>query len=98
MKRYFFIYANEERTLLHAGVSSDIFRTMKFYNGLITVFPPPKKLNYLVYLEDTVLEEIAQKKLIAFAVMTLNEKKELVKSVNPDWIDITAESLQLQGW
>lgn len=98
MKRYFFVYANKERTLLHAGVTSDVLKTIKFYNGLITLLPKPKKLNYLVYLEDTVLEEIAQKKLIDFGEMSLSEKIALVELVNPDWIDITAESLQLQGW
>ncbi|ASU34368.1 GIY-YIG nuclease family protein [Mucilaginibacter xinganensis] len=98
MKRYFFVYANEERTLLHAGVTSDIVKTMKFYDGLITLLPKPKKLNYLVYLEDTVLEVIAQKKLIEFGGMKQVEKVKLVESVNPQFIEITAESLQHQGW
>lgn len=98
MKRHFFIYANEQRTLLHAGVTSDIFKTIKFYDGLIHLLPKPKKLNYLVYLEDTVTEVIAQKKFIDFGKMNHNEKVALVETVNPEWFDITAESLQLQGW
>lgn len=98
MKRFVYIYSNQARNLLHTGISKDIFKTIEFYNTLSKMSLKQEKINSLVYLEDAITENLALTKMKEIMSMNKEEKTAFVRSVNPEWIDITIESLQLQGW
>ncbi|HVW97573.1 MAG TPA: hypothetical protein VHA56_16485 [Mucilaginibacter sp.] len=90
MKRYIYIITDRNRNNLHVGLCSDLLKTLEFYRQMPTLFfDNSKQLNRLVYFEEINNEELAMERFKIVSTYTRPQKEKMIRSVNPDWIDLT---------
>jgi putative endonuclease len=71
-------------------MSSDLAKTMKFYTEMPNLFfDSSQQLTRLVYFEELNTEQAALQRFGLISRFTRMQKERLVRSVNPDWLDLT---------
>src|SRR5205085_8097578 len=90
MKRFIYIITDRNRNNLHVGLCSDILKTLQFYREMPTLFfDTAQQLNRLVYFEEINTEEQAMERFKFVSTFTRPQKEKMIRSVNPNWIDLT---------
>jgi putative endonuclease len=90
MKKFVYIVTDRNRTSLHVGMSSDLIKTLDFYKTMPSLFfDSGMQLTRLVYFEEFKTEEQALSRFKVVSRFTRMQKERLVRSCNPDWIDLT---------
>lgn len=90
MKRFIYIITDRNRNNLHVGLCSDMLKTLNFYNQMPTLFfDSAQQLNRLVYFEEINTEEQAMERFKYVSTFTRPQKEKMIRSVNPDWVDLT---------
>ena len=75
---------------MHVGMSSDLIKTLDFYKQMPNLFfDCGQQLTRLVYFEELKTEEQALSRFKVISRFTRMQKERLVRSCNPDWIDLT---------
>lgn len=90
MRRFVYIVTDRNRTSLHVGMSADLIKTLDFYKQMPNLFfDSAQQLTRLVYFEEfkTEIQALSRFKLISR--FTRLQKERIVRSCNPDWIDLT---------
>ncbi len=91
MKRFIYIITDRNRKNLHVGLCSDLVKTLKFYSDMPTLFfDNAQQLNRLVYFEEINNEEMAMERFKVLSTFTRAQKEKMIRSVNENWIDLTA--------
>lgn len=86
---YVYILTNKTHTALYTGVTDDLIkRVYDHKSNKGSKFTSRYNINILVYYEYTpdVLSAIAREKQIKGG--SRKKKEELIKKLNPDWIDL----------
>jgi putative endonuclease len=90
MKKFVYIVTDRNRTSLHVGMSSDLIKTLDFYKTMPSLFfDTGTQLTRLVYFEEFKTEAQALSRFKLISRFTRMQKERLVRSCNPDWIDLT---------
>src|SRR6476661_5258860 len=90
MKKYVYILTDRNRNTMHVGMSADIMKTMSFYREMPNLFfDTTQQLNRLVYFEELNTEDAVMQRFKLLSQFTRAQKERIVRSVNPDWIDLT---------
>ena len=90
MKRFIYIITDRNRNNLHVGLCSDILKTLQFYRQMPTLFfDSAQQLNRLVYFEEINTEDQAMERFKYVSTFTRAQKEKMIRSVNPDWVDLT---------
>lgn len=90
MKKFVYIVTDRNRTSMHVGMSSDLIKTLDFYKQMPNLFfDNGKQLTRLVYFEEFKTEAQALSRFKLVSRFTRMQKERLVRSCNPDWIDLT---------
>ena len=90
MKRFIYIITDRNRNNLHVGLCSDLTKTLQFYREMPTLFfDNSQQLNRLVYFEEIRNEDQAMERFKFVSTFTRPQKEKMIRSVNPDWIDLT---------
>lgn len=90
MKKFVYIVTDRNRTNLHVGMSSDLMKTLDFYKQMPSLFfDKSHQLSRLVYFEEFKTEAQALSRFKILSRFTRMQKERLVRSCNPDWIDLT---------
>ena len=90
MKKFVYIVTDRNRTSLHVGMSADLTKTLEFYKKMPNLFfDSAQQLTRLVYFEEFKTEAQALARFKLVSRFTRMQKERLVRSCNPDWIDLT---------
>jgi putative endonuclease len=90
MKRFIYIITDRNRNNLHVGLCSDLLKTLQFYQQMPTLFfDSAQQLNRLIYFEEINSEEQAMDRFKFVSTFTRPQKEKMIRSVNPDWVDLT---------
>ncbi|WP_443939366.1 GIY-YIG nuclease family protein [Pedobacter sp. MW01-1-1] len=90
MKKFVYIVTDRNRNSLHVGMSSDLMKTLEFYKQMPNLFfDNAQQLTRLVYFEEFKTEEQALVRFKLVSRFTRMQKERLVRSCNPNWIDLT---------
>jgi len=90
MKRFIYIITDRNRTNLHVGLCADLLKTLEFYSQMPNLFfDNSRQLSRLVYFEEINTEEQAVERFKYVSTFTRPMKEKMIRSVNPDWIDLT---------
>lgn len=90
MKKFVYIVTDRNRTSMHVGMSSDLIKTLDFYKQMPNLFfDNGMQLTRLVYFEEFKSEAQALARFKTISRFTRMQKERLVRSCNPDWIDLT---------
>jgi putative endonuclease len=90
MKKFVYIVTDRNRTSMHVGMSADLIKTLDFYKQMPNLFfDNGKQLTRLVYFEEFKTEAHALARFKLVSRFTRMQKERLVRSCNPDWIDLT---------
>ncbi|WP_256011531.1 GIY-YIG nuclease family protein [Desertivirga xinjiangensis] len=90
MKRYVFIVTDRNRISLHVGMSSDLLKTVGFYRQMPNLFfDSAQQLTRLVYFEELNSEHAAIERFNVISRYTRAQKEKIIRSVNPDWLDLS---------
>jgi putative endonuclease len=90
MKKFVYIVTDRNRTSLHVGMSADLIKTLDFYKQMPNLFfDSAQQLTRLVYFEEFKTEEQALSRFKLISRFTRTQKERIVRSCNPDWIDLT---------
>jgi putative endonuclease len=90
MKKFVYIVTDRNRTSMHVGMSSDLIKTLDFYKQMPNLFfDSGQQLTRLVYFEEFKTEAQALARFKTISRFTRMQKERLVRSCNPDWIDLT---------
>ena len=90
MKKFVYIVTDRNRTSMHVGMSSDLIKTLDFYKQMPNLFfDSGQQLTRLVYFEEFKTEAQALGRFKTISRFTRMQKERLVRSCNPDWIDLT---------
>lgn len=90
MKKIVYIVTDRNRTALHVGMSADLMKTLDFYKKMPNLFfDSAQQLTRLVYFEEFRTEAQALSRFKTVSRFTRAQKERLVRSCNPDWIDLT---------
>jgi len=90
MKKYVYLVTDRNRSCLHVGMSSDLMKTMAFYRQMPNLFfDSGQQLTRLVYFEELNSEMTAMQRFNLISRFTRIQKDRIVRSVNPDWLDLT---------
>ena len=91
MKKYVFIITDKNRLNLHVGISSDLVKTLDFYNQMPCLFfDPGQQLNRLVYFEEFTTDQTANARFALINQFTKMQKERLIRSANVDWLDLSS--------
>ncbi|MGE6219018.1 GIY-YIG nuclease family protein [Nubsella zeaxanthinifaciens] len=91
MRKIVYIVTDRNRTTLHVGMSADLIKTLDFYKKMPNLFfDSAQQLTRLVYFEEFRTEAQALSRFKTVSRFTRAQKERLVRSCNPDWIDLTA--------
>jgi len=91
MRKIVYIVTDRNRTTLHVGMSADLIKTLDFYKKMPNLFfDSAQQLTRLVYFEEFRTEAQALSRFKIVSRFTRAQKERLVRSCNPDWIDLTA--------
>lgn len=90
MKKFVYIVTDRNRTSLHVGMSADLIKTLDFYKQMPNLFfDSAQQLTRLVYFEEFKTESQALSRFKLISRFTRTQKERIVRSCNPDWIDLT---------
>ncbi len=90
MKKFVYIVTDRNRTSLHVGMSADLIKTLDFYKQMPNLFfDSGQQLTRLVYFEEFKTETQALSRFKLVSRFTRMQKERIVRSCNPDWIDLT---------
>jgi putative endonuclease len=90
MKKFVYVVTDRNRTALHVGMSSNLIKTLDFYKQMPCLFfDSAQQLTRLVYFEEFKTEEQALSRFKVVSRFTRMQKERLVRSCNPDWVDLT---------
>lgn len=90
MKKFVYIVTDRNRTSLHVGMSSNLIKTLDFYKQMPCLFfDSGQQLTRLVYFEELKTEAQALSRFKLISRFTRMQKERLVRSCNPDWVDLT---------
>lgn len=90
MKKFVYIVTDRNRTSLHVGMSSDLIKTLDFYKQMPSLFiDSGQQLTRLVYFEEFKTEAQALGRFKLISRFTRMQKERLVRSCNPEWVDLT---------
>ncbi|HKG05201.1 MAG TPA: GIY-YIG nuclease family protein [Pedobacter sp.] len=90
MKKFVYIVTDRNRTSLHVGMSADLIKTLDFYKQMPSLFfDSGHQLTRLVYFEEFKTEAQALNRFKLMSRFTRMQKERVVRSCNPDWIDLT---------
>ncbi len=90
MKKYVYLVTDRNRSCIHVGMSTDLMKTMAFYRQMPNLFfDSGQQLTRLVYFEELNSENIALLRFNIISKFTRIQKERMVRSVNPDWLDLT---------
>ena len=90
MKKFVYILTDRNRQTLHVGMSSDLLKTLDFYKQMPCLFfDSGTQLSRLVYFEEFKSEVQALSRFKLLSRFTRTQKERLVRSCNPDWVDLT---------
>lgn len=90
MKRFVYIITDRNRNNLHVGMCADLLKTLQFYQDMPTLFfDNANQLNRLVYFEEINTEDMAMERFKFVSTFTRSQKEKMIRSVNPDWVDLT---------
>ena len=90
MRKFVYIVTDRNRTSLHVGMSADLIKTLDFYKQMPSLFfDSGQQLTRLVYFEEFKTESQALSRFKLISRFTRMQKERLVRSCNPDWIDLT---------
>ncbi len=89
MKKFVYVVTDRNRTTLHVGMSADLIKTLDFYKQMPSLFfDSSQQLTRLVYFEEFRTEAQALGRFKVVSRFTRLQKERLVRSCNPDWIDL----------
>lgn len=89
-KKYVYLVTDRNRSGLHVGMSTDLIKTMTFYRQMPNLFfDSGQQLTRLVYFEELNSENSALQRFNLISKFTRIQKDRMIRSVNPDWIDLT---------
>ncbi|HEY1010474.1 MAG TPA: GIY-YIG nuclease family protein [Daejeonella sp.] len=89
-KKYVYLVTDRNRSCLHVGMSTDLMKTMAFYRQMPNLFfDAGQQLTRLVYFEELSSESTAVQRFNLISKFTRVQKDRMIRSVNPDWIDLT---------
>ena len=89
-RKFVYLVTDRNRSCIHVGMSSDLMKTMSFYRQMPNLFfDAGQQLTRLVYFEELSSETIAMERFKLISKFTRIQKDRLIRSVNPDWIDLT---------
>lgn len=90
MKKYVYLVTDRNRSCIHVGMSTDLMKTMAFYRQMPNLFfDSGQQLTRLVYFEELNSENMAMFRFNIISKFTRIQKDRMVRSVNPDWLDLT---------
>lgn len=90
MKKFVYVLTDRNRTSLHVGMSADLMKTIEFYKNIPNLFfDSAHQLSRLVYFEEFNTEAQALQRFKLISRFTRLQKERLVRSCNPDWIDLS---------
>lgn len=90
MRKFVYIVTDRNRTSLHVGMSADLIKTLDFYKQMPSLFfDSGQQLTRLVYFEEFKTESQALNRFKLISRFTRMQKERLVRSCNPDWVDLT---------
>ncbi|MBC7744000.1 MAG: GIY-YIG nuclease family protein [Flavobacterium sp.] len=90
MKKYVYLITDRNRSCLHVGMSTDLIKTMLFYRRMPNLFfDSAQQLTRLIYFEELSTEDSALYRFKLISSFTRIQKEKVVRSVNPDWLDLT---------
>jgi putative endonuclease len=90
MKKFVYLVTDRNRSCLHVGMSTDLMKTMSFYRQMPNLFfDAGQQLTRLVYFEELNSENSAVQRFNLISKFTRIQKDRMIRSVNPDWIDLT---------
>jgi putative endonuclease len=89
-KKIMYIITDRNRNSLHVGMCSDLVKTLQFYQQMPNLFfNSSDQLNRLIYFEELNSEAVAVKRFEMVSCYTRSQKENMIRSVNPDWVDLT---------
>lgn len=89
-RKFVYLVTDRNRSSIHVGMSSDLMKTMSFYRQMPNLFfDSAHQLTRLVYFEDLNSENSAMERFKLISKFTRIQKEKMIRSVNPDWIDLT---------
>ena len=89
-RRFVYIITDRNRKSLHVGLSTDLMQTMNFYRQMPSLlFDTGQHLSRLVYFEELNSEATARESFELINRFTRIQKERMIRSVNPDWLDLT---------
>ena len=89
-KKFVYLVTDRNRTSIHVGMSTDLKKTMSFYRQMPNLFfDSGQQLTRLVYFEELSSEAAALERFNLINKFARIQKDRLIRSVNPDWIDLT---------
>ena len=90
MPSFIYIITDRNRNCLHTGMCTDLLKTLDFYTQMPNLFfDSAHQLNRLIYFEEFTMEELAMKRFEVVSRFTRSQKEKMIRSVNPDWVDLT---------
>ena len=89
-KNFLYLVTDRNRRGIHVGMCTDLMKTMSFYRQMPNLFfDAGQQLTRLVYFEELSSENSALERFNLISKFTRIQKDRMVRSVNPDWIDLT---------
>ena len=89
-RKFVYLVTDRNRSCIHVGMSSDLMKTMSFYRQMPNLFfDSGQQLTRLVYFEELSSEILAMERFKIISKYTRIQKDRTIRSVNPDWIDLS---------
>lgn len=89
-RKFVYLVTDRNRSCIHVGMSSDLMKTMSFYRQMPNLFfDAGQQLTRLVYFEELNSETLAMERFKLISKFTRIQKDRMIRSINPDWIDLT---------
>ena len=89
-RKFVYLVTDRNRSSIHVGMSSDLMKTMSFYRQMPNLFfDSGQQLTRLVYFEELSSETLAMERFKIISKFTRIQKDRTIRSVNPDWIDLS---------
>jgi putative endonuclease len=89
-RKFVYLVTDRNRSCIHVGMSSNLMKTMSFYRQMPNLFfDSGQQLTRLVYFEELSSETLAMERFKIISKFTRIQKDRTIRSVNPDWIDLS---------
>lgn len=89
--QHFYIYflTDSNRNFIQVNLSTNLVRTMQEHKNSPDLFMNITAPHRLIYFEEYTQRERAFSRIRELLHWTRSQKEKLIRSVNPDWIDIS---------